>query len=571
MGNDTEAKYRSRFTAEEVVPPSLQESIVALIAFDKRGAEVFAWLQPHHFDEPANEIVAACQDYWKKYNKPPGRGHLDDLFTQELVERPRGRIANFLHKIVLLENGMNAQFVLDQVIKLRREQDLKAALLAAGERYSQGGPGLVEEVESILRKTLDQAPLPAAGKVAETTNMKDKKDKKPQWIWRDRIPRGRHITMTGLPFVGKSLLLAAFVAQYSRGARNPDGSPAPRGRILLLSGEDVLADVFKPRLKAAGADMSRIEVLGMIRTDKGKRSFLLAEDIQLLKEMILARPDTLMVGIDPITAYVGGKIDSHKATDVRSVLQPLTDLAEETGVTVFSVTHPAKSSQAAINSFVGSQAFIAVPRMGYLVAKELDEEKRETGRILFSCVGSNLGVTPSTLAYRIENTWVTPDDEPDRSEVERRLAEYLAGEPDADPANWPADWKKDKFKIPGLGRYRLLRMQAEKDILGDIPTAKIVWDAAEDLDVTADEILAAGTRSRGDALDGAVMFLRVFLKAGPRPSDEVNAEAEVQGISEKTLKRAKKKICRSYRAGGLAGDGSWVCELKKQEDGAGKK
>jgi hypothetical protein len=534
--NETAYKGQRGRQTDETRPLTIQESILAVLAFHARGAELVKLLKPEHFNEPCNLIAERLLEFRRKYNAPPGLAHLDDMFPEAFTEqRERPLLRRILESIALLRDGTNADYVFAKLDEFLRKQRLQAALMEASDRFSTAS---LEDLEGILRKTLDQAPLPAAGKVAETTNMKDKADKKPEWIWQDRIPRGYHIIMTGLPFVGKSLLLTTFVAQYSRGARNPDGSPAPRGRILLLSGEDVLASVLKPRLKAAGADMGRIEVIRLIRTEEGQRSFLLAEDIQLLKEMILARPDTLMVGIDPITAYVGGKIDSHKATDVRSVLQPLTNLAEETGVTIFTVTHPAKSSQAAINSFVGSQAFIAVPRMGYLVAKEVDEEKRETGRILFSCVGSNLGKTPNTLAYRIEDAWVTPDNEPSEKDVKRRLAEYLDGEPQANPANWPADWRTSWKKAEmdaGLGRYRQLRWQARQDILGDIPTVKIVWDEIEGLDVTSDEILAAGTRSRGDALAQAVMFLKVFLKAGPRPSDEVNAEGDAQGISEKTL------------------------------------
>jgi hypothetical protein len=443
------------------------------------------------------------------------------------------------------ESGSGYGFRFFQDCK-RRGLDYEAAREAILADEGKAGEWAQRVDERQLKRAWDRAPGPA-GKAVELINLATVEAKKGEWLWRERIPRGQHITMTGLPFVGKSLLLAAFAAQYSHGSPNPDGSPAPRGRVVLLAREDVLASVLKPRLKALGADMERIDVVGLIRTEKGtQRSFLLAEDLQELEQLIRDRPDTLMVGIDPITAYVGGSIDSHKATDVRAVLEPLTTLAERTGVLVFSVTHPAKSSQAAINSFVGSQAFIAVPRIGYLVANELDDDKRETGRVLFSCVGSNIGPRPTTLAYRIEEAWVEPDEDPDWWP---RYRQYLAAEP----------------RPVSRGRSRYLRWLAYEEVAGDISVAKIVWDQIEGIDVTADEILS-GAQSRGDAMGEAVTFLRIFLKGGPKPSEEVEREATGFGISERTLKRAKKKVCHSYRTGGLGELGSWMSELKREEE-----
>src|SRR5262249_14946817 len=120
-----------------------------------------------------------------------------------------------------------------------------------------------------------------------------------------------------------------------------------------------------------------------------------------------------LVGIDPITAFMG-KVDSHRATDVRGQLGPLADLAERMDVAFSAVTHPAKAaSQRAIDQFIGSQAFIAAGRIGHLCLEEIEREEgkpvrnddgslKTTGRNLFTTAKCNVARKGTTLAYKIE-------------------------------------------------------------------------------------------------------------------------------------------------------------------------
>lgn len=68
-----------------------------------------------------------------------------------------------------------------------------------------------------------------------------------------------------------------------------------------------------------------------------------------------------------------GGIDAHKAVDVRTQLDPLQKLAERLNICVSVVTHPPKNAgQRALDQFIGSQAFIAVPRVGHLCVEEIE-------------------------------------------------------------------------------------------------------------------------------------------------------------------------------------------------------
>ena len=103
----------------------------------------------------------------------------------------------------------------------------------------------------------------------------------------------------------------------------------------MLTAEDTLDDTVVPRLIGAKADRERVYIIKTIKTDpRTNRQFLLAEDLNDLERMVGKIGDVALVTIDPITAYMGRKMDSHKATEVRSQLGPLKDFAERSGVAV---------------------------------------------------------------------------------------------------------------------------------------------------------------------------------------------------------------------------------------------
>ena len=102
-----------------------------------------------------------------------------------------------------------------------------------------------------------------------------------------------------------------------------------------------------------------------------------------LEQLIKQIGNVGLVCIDPITAYMGGKVDSHKTTEVRSQLGPLKDFAESTNVAVSAITHPAKNAgPRAIDHFIGSQAFVAAARIGHACFEEIevDEEQEKNSR-----------------------------------------------------------------------------------------------------------------------------------------------------------------------------------------------
>jgi putative DNA primase/helicase len=248
---------------------------------------------------------------------------------------------------------------------------------------------------------------------------------------------------------------------------------------------------------AAGADCTRVHFLPLIKNDKKERMFLLAEDLEILEEVITDLGDVIIVTVDPITAYMGGgkNFDSHRATDVRSQLGPFSALAERTNVVFSAVTHPPKSAGArALDHFLGSQAFIAAARLGHLCVAEVDTDengqRKPTGRTLFCSAKYNvIGRRTPAVAYRIEEFWATPE----------------------------------------------------------IKTTRVVWE--DEIDVTADEALAAAAPIK-DRQSGVVVFLQDMLTSGPVLVETIQKRAGARGFGWDQVKRAKARMgIVSYKAG----------------------
>jgi hypothetical protein len=207
--------------------------------------------------------------------------------------------------------------------------------------------------------------------------MADVQPEKIEWLWPRRIAVGKQTLIGGEPGLGKSQVTAALAATVTTGGDWPCGEGrAPLGSVIILSAEDDASDTIRPRLDAAGADVNRVHQISAVRQSdgKGRRTFNLQADLALLEDAIKRIGDVRLVIIDPVSSYLG-KTDSHKNAEVRGTLEPLGDMASRLRVAVVSVTHFSKgANQSAVNSFIGSIAFIAAARAAFIVTRDPDTE-----------------------------------------------------------------------------------------------------------------------------------------------------------------------------------------------------
>jgi hypothetical protein len=225
-----------------------------------------------------------------------------------------------------------------------------------------------------------------------------------RWLWLHRFPRGKISIVEGDPGVGKSTLTLDIAARASTGRPFPgeDGT-AHRDpeNVILFVGEDGLADTVKPRLMAAGADCNRVAIMEGARFNgEEMRPITLPTDLAALRQAVELTGASIVV-LDPLSAFIDGKTDSHVEQSVRQALTPLAKLAQELDLVVILVRHLVKARQgSALMAGGGSIAFAAVARAVHLAA--LDPEDAEGRRVIFAMTKSSLGPKPSSLAYVVD-------------------------------------------------------------------------------------------------------------------------------------------------------------------------
>ena len=239
--------------------------------------------------------------------------------------------------------------------------------------------------------------------IIATRRMSDIQPEPITWLWLSRIAQGKVTLIAGDPGLGKSMITVAMAAHVSRGTPWPvDRSPCPQGDVIMVSAEDDPGDTIRPRLDAAGADVSRVHVLTMVSEldrdgNPRERSFNLAKDIPGLDDLLRQTPECRLVTIDPVSAYLGGT-DSHNNADIRALLTPLAATASKHRVAIVAVTHLNKAQQAnALYRASGSLAFVAAARAAYSVTKDPNDPDRR----LILPLKNNLGDDRTGFAYTI--------------------------------------------------------------------------------------------------------------------------------------------------------------------------
>jgi len=279
------------------------------------------------------------------------------------------------------------------------------------------GPELAMDSAKRGREFLDAMDNDAPGITRESTksdplgsivNLKCAGDVQPQpinWLWPNRIALGKLTLIAGDPGLGKSLLSIELAKHVTKGIRWPiDDTVCPTGDVILLSAEDDLADTIRPRLDATGANPNKVYFLESIKeVDKNSgeiinRGFSLKRDVAAIEQVLEQQPQIRLIIVDPISAYLGGT-DSHNNADIRSLLSPLSELANKKKVAIVVITHLNKGNAqgSAMYRATGSLAFVAAARAVFIVTRDNEDPDKR----LFLPVKNNLGPDRTGFAYRI--------------------------------------------------------------------------------------------------------------------------------------------------------------------------
>ena len=193
------------------------------------------------------------------------------------------------------------------------------------------------------------------------------------WLWPGKLPLGALTVFSGDPSLAKTLILIDCAARGSVGDDFLDGVVNDNGVFdtIVFSDEDDPATVIIPRLMGMGADRSKIHLLPMVSEQNGQEhTFRLDKDLLTLRAKLDAFPNVRLVFFDPLSNYYGSK-NGNNEQEVRSVLMPLSKLAQEYNVSIVTVMHNSKTQgRSAMHKVIGAVGNAGVTRMGWTFVKD---------------------------------------------------------------------------------------------------------------------------------------------------------------------------------------------------------
>jgi hypothetical protein len=317
---------------------------------------------------------------------------------------------------------------------------------------------------------------------AEVTPASKIVKKRARWLWDcgdfcPQIPLGELTIAAGREGAAKTQWTYWAAARVTRGTLPGELHGQPRN-VIICAREDDWSKTIVPRLEAAGADLDKVFRVQAVRVASGRTAHLsLPADNDLLEKAVTDL-DAALVIFDPLLSVLDGKLNAHKASDVRAALEPLAEIAHRTGAAMTGLAHFAKmEGRDAASLISGSHAFKDVARAVLVFARDSET----TG--VMSQPKNNLGRLPSlSLEYRVEAVQIEAEDG---------------------------------------------QAEAPRFVMGG-PTARSVED-----------LLDTG---RARAVAEAKDFLRDELSKGERLSKDITDAARQHGIAIRTLDRARKEL-----------------------------
>lgn len=318
------------------------------------------------------------------------------------------------------------------------------------------------------------------------------------WFWPGRIPLGKLTILDGDPGLGKSAITVDIAARATRGDTMPDGTVSD-----VVGPSDVVIVTIEDGLgdtvrpRLDAAGGDPTRVTAIVGIGDDQRPIAIPDDVLAIEEVVRDRQARLVI-LDPLMGLLSAEVNAYRDQDVRRALAPLAQMAERLSTAVLVVRHPTKAGGAnAVHRGGGSIGIIGAARSGLFVVKDPDDPS-EVQRVL-AASKSNLGPPLPSFAFHIE----------------------------------PAE-------------------------NGSITVA---WDGPSEHSANQLLALAADGEERRSALEEALHFLRDALSEGPRPTVDVLREAHQHGLTDPTLRRARKQLDIESKREGFGKEGKWLLAL----------
>lgn len=278
-----------------------------------------------------------------------------------------------------------------------------------------------------------------------------------KWLWNNRIPNGTLTLISGREGVGKSIYLAWLAAAITNGNLPGMWQGQPRA-VLYHAREDSWEHTITPRLLAAGANLDLVYRLDMTTPDGHTDGLSIPKDLGHIAAAA-DQADAAVLLCDPLLSILDDSINPFKAAEVRTALEPLTQMADRAKIAIIGLTHYNKTRHNdALSMIANTRAFVEVARAVLAIAR--DDEADE-----YTCIltqgKNNLGTLDlPNLAYTIDSVTVETDEGEDTyvgrlrwtdEDAEVTADEILIGVPGTRPmsenSNRIAEWVQNQTGV----------------------------------------------------------------------------------------------------------------------------
>lgn len=205
-------------------------------------------------------------------------------------------------------------------------------------------------------------------------------DVKPlDWLWEPFIVSGAVNLVYGDGGLGKTSICLDLAARLTTGKPMPncEDGEAVKGSVIVMSKEEDIGMLLRPRLEAAGADLAKVHAFGRpLYGDEFAVVDELATTTAELERQIRRIGDVKLVIIDPVASFAGN-LDLNSNKGVRQLLDPLRELAGRCGLAVIAINHLSKATDSSIrHRSAGSVDLINTPRSALFVGADSSDPDR---------------------------------------------------------------------------------------------------------------------------------------------------------------------------------------------------
>lgn len=347
------------------------------------------------------------------------------------------------------------------------------------------GSHLCPECLALQVQNLDSLPLDSLTVIPWRT-ADEIEEQDVEWLWWNRIALGEVTLVGGDPGQGKSQFTAALTARITTGMPLPDGGENVKGSVVFASLEDHPNKTIRKRLRKQGADLKKVLIPDQFKDVNGQFRRLRTSDVPVLEMAVELQGDVKLLVLDPIMAFMGGKVDTNKDAEVRDILGPLAEMAQRQNIAVVIVAHLNKGDAANIlYKISGSVGFAALPRSVLLIARQ-----EETGRRGIAHIKSNLGPQMDSVEFTLdEDGFHWGQLAPELSA--KRLVEVFDNRKTSDERDLAKEWLRDHLRAGP---------QFSEDIRKDSEECGIAWStlgrAKRDMQITHHKV-EAGKDAQG--------------------------------------------------------------------------